>query len=415
MKNTVWILIFLLGTLVEICGQQADKRPLPNVIDYKGNKILIPGDSSRINNFFNKLDSIRASGQGQLNILHIGGSHVQAGYFSNRVRDNFDEINGLNRPSRGYIFPYTAAKTNNPSNYKVSYKGVWTTVRNVQRNREIPLGVGGIAIYTEDMDAEISILLNTESEGFKWNFDRLLLIGRSTDGEEAVIPILKLDELTYLRGKYDAEAGIYQYDLPLTCNSFTIQFVQRDSRPHRFILNGFVAENGESGVTYHSIGVNGASLTSFLECENFESELRLLHPDMVVFGIGINDASGTNFSPSRFIERYNRLIEMVRNVSPDCAFVFITNNDSFRRIRRRRYAVNRNGTTAREAFFEIAKENGGGVWDLFSIMGGLGSMQKWENAGLAKRDKIHFTREGYYLLGDLFYDALNNYYLNLDE
>lgn len=34
-------------------------------------------------------------------------------------------------------------------------------------------------------------------------------------------------------------------------------------------------------------------------------------------------------------------------------------------------------------------------------------MQKWQNAKLAQADKVHFTRAGYQLMGDLFYEALN--------
>ena len=38
-------------------------------------------------------------------------------------------------------------------------------------------------------------------------------------------------------------------------------------------------------------------------------------------------------------------------------------------------------------------------------------MKKWEAAGLAKRDKIHFTDEGYVILGDLLYNALMAKYI----
>ena len=36
------------------------------------------------------------------------------------------------------------------------------------------------------------------------------------------------------------------------------------------------------------------------------------------------------------------------------------------------------------------------------IMGGLNSIKLWEDAGLAKTDKIHLTTKGYKLSGDLF-------------
>jgi lysophospholipase L1-like esterase len=33
-------------------------------------------------------------------------------------------------------------------------------------------------------------------------------------------------------------------------------------------------------------------------------------------------------------------------------------------------------------------------------------MQEWEKAGLAAKDKIHFTKTGYQLLGDMFFEAM---------
>ena len=39
-------------------------------------------------------------------------------------------------------------------------------------------------------------------------------------------------------------------------------------------------------------------------------------------------------------------------------------------------------------------------------MGGLNSIVLWQQNHLAQSDKIHFTREGYLLIADLFFNAL---------
>ncbi len=59
----------------------------------------------------------------------------------------------------------------------------------------------------------------------------------------------------------------------------------------------------------------------------------------------------------------------------------------------------------------MGKQYNAAVWDQFDIMGGLKSMQDWEHAGLAKKDKVHFTNEGYTLLGNLLYNALISNYI----
>jgi len=56
--------------------------------------------------------------------------------------------------------------------------------------------------------------------------------------------------------------------------------------------------------------------------------------------------------------------------------------------------------------YDLATNYHGAVWDLFDIMGGLKSSTSWRSAGLMASDRIHFSREGYNLLGDLLFNAI---------
>ena len=398
-------------------GDVVDLTPVPvsqyNFIDYKYNKIQIPGeDSSRIKSFYQKIDRLLKDGEGQINILHLGGSHVQADMFSHKVRKNLDAVNYRFQTPRGFIFPFSVAKTNNPTNYKVYYDGEWSAVRNVQRNRDVSVGMGGIAVYTSDPNARIRVLLNPDS-AFRWNFDRLRLLGYTEDEEELVTPVLYYNG-GVIESYYDFMSNSYLFELPELVDSFEIGFIQKDNIPRSFIVTGFLPEKDTPGIVYHAIGVNGASVPSYLNCEFFEDELPLISPDLVIFGLGINDAAEKNFTKESFIENYNSLLRVIERVNPECAFLFITNNDSYKKVSRRNYAVNPNGAIAKDAFYKIAKENQGAVWDQFSIMGGLKSMSTWQANALAQNDKLHFTRAGYELLGDLLYNALIDFYLQND-
>ena len=371
--------------------------------------IFVPGkDSLRLNQFFKKIDTLVSSGEGRINVLHIGGSHVQADIFSHEVRRNLDAINADFQSPRGFIFPFSVAKTNNPTNYKVKYSGIWSSARNVQKNREIALGVGGIAVYTNDPSARIDIDLNPDSI-LRWEFDQLRLLGYVEDGSDAVKPVLYYNNDT-IEGLWDYISGTYLFPLPTPDYSFSVGFIQQDLVPHVFVVNGFIPERETPGIVYHAIGVNGASVPSYLNSEYFEEELQLIQPDLIIFAIGVNDAASKDFTMDSFCQNYNTLIEKIERVAPDCAYIFITNNDFFQRIAKKKYAVNSNGLIAKQAFYQLAETHQGGVWDFFSLMGGLKSMQKWQQEGFAKSDKIHFTRDGYILIGDMFYNALIRYY-----
>ena len=130
----------------------------------------------------------------------------------------------------------------------------------------------------------------------------------------------------------------------------------------------------------------------------------------------INDAADKDFEVKYFKSNYNKLIKIIQRVNPDCAILFVTNNDSYTKEKAKRkkviYKVNPNGRIVEEAFMELGKQHNAAVWDQFDIMGGLGSMQDWENAELAQKDKVHFTSSGYRLIGDLLYNALISRYLD---
>ena len=159
-------------------------------------------------------------------------------------------------------------------------------------------------------------------------------------------------------------------------------------------------------------------MPSYLRCDDFERDLALIQPDLVILGIGINDAIDKDFNANTFKQNYRELISIILDVNPDCALLFVTNNDSYksRKKRRRRiYEVNPNGKVVEKAFMDLAKEYNAAVWDQFDIMGGMCSMKKWQNEGLAQRDKVHFTKDGYILMGDLLFNALIERYIEHTE
>src|SRR5690606_21767209 len=107
-------------------------------------------------------DQLIFHGTGRISMLHIGGSHVQADVLSGRIRERFTYLFPGNRGSRGLIFPFQLARTNNPPNYYVTHTGKWTAVKNVGRDHDIPLGLTGMAVITDDSTASLSVFLNKE-------------------------------------------------------------------------------------------------------------------------------------------------------------------------------------------------------------------------------------------------------------
>ena len=376
------------------------------------NRIIYPGDSLDMERFFEKLDSALYLGKGNVSIMHIGGSHVQAGVFTQQFRNDLLGIAPDLIGGQLFVFPFAAGGTNNPSYYRVSSTGSWSYCRNaVRKDTDKRMGLAGAALTTSDIEASVSIVSRerrTTSLSPVFKFNKVTLLGFSET--EDVSPVIGYKGGT-LKGKYNDRQSSYTFQLPSYTDSICVFF---EDMPGEFTLTGVLLENGMPGISVHGIGVNGASVPSYLRCEDFERDLKLIRPDLVIFGIGINDAAGSDFDVDYFKRNYNELIRIIKRVNPDCALLFVTNNDSFKRVkvkRRTHYEVNSNGVIVEQAFMDLGKQHNAAVWDQFDVMGGLHSMRDWENAGLAQSDKIHFTNDGYKLIGDLLYNALISRYM----
>lgn len=471
-------------------------------IDTSLNTIQFPQGSASFEPFFKKLDTLVFENRGKVRILHIGGSHLQADVISGRIREHLVKEYPGASAGRGFVFPYSAARTNTPASYASYYKGIWDKNKNVQHEITKPLGLLGIAVSTRDPRAEITLLLDKYNNEPIWGETSFRVFGYSDSND--VEPVLRIDSMDVF-GSFDASSQSYVFTSPRPIDTIQIAFrwadttkqaevaafitdslykdsvaradslarvadslrmdslgiasppassqqasqvvaadsmfqgdcedvldtncLNRDEdmqaaldsvaadtvppRPH-FTLTGILAENNAPGITYTNVGINGAKVSNYFEeaCPLFEKEMSYYKPDLVIFAIGINDANVEVFNDKAFREDYDMLIKRIRKVSPKTAFIFETNNDSYRKVRKKKYVQHPNGEIARKAFFMLADKHKAGVWDKFSIMGGLGSMAKWEKADLAKKDKVHFKTAGYQLLGDMFYKALMQAYFD---
>jgi hypothetical protein len=87
-RKVIGFLVFIFVSIFSF--SQAFEYPyqIPeyNFIHYNKNKIEFFGDSNHFENFFYKYDSINFYGTGKINIVHLGGSHIQADIYTHRLR-----------------------------------------------------------------------------------------------------------------------------------------------------------------------------------------------------------------------------------------------------------------------------------------------------------------------------------------
>jgi lysophospholipase L1-like esterase len=267
-------------------------------------------------------------------------------------------------------------------------------------------GVSGINASTVDTNAAFSITAY-DGDTSAYEFTRVRLFYIFSDSSLVPEPDMPQEVINV---SIDSVSNYVEYTFAEPCTTFTCAIQQRDSLQTGFTLQGIQYVSNEPGLTYHSIGVNGAATYSFLRCANFTNQLQSLQPDLVIFGLGINDAyrPENQFSQATYEANYDSLVWKIHEVNPDAVFIFMTNNDSYYK---RRYS-NPNIVKVQKAMESLSAKYQSAYWDLFEIMGGFNSIRVWERYGLAKRDKIHFTPAGYALNADLLFEAIKRSYGN---
>ncbi len=362
-------------------------------ISYESNTLQLPADTTRFNRFFSLLDTLILQGQGQLNIVHFGGSHIQADIYTHLIRQRLLDLSLSG--GRGLVFPYDVAETNNPWNYSDRFTGSWETCKCTRPADSCTLGVMGIAVTTRSPRASVTIEVE-DNFPLTFRFNRLRIFHepspyllRVVSGSDTLLGTCRLTQ------------GYTEFQLPDEVYRFTL-LVQRDSVPAAFTLQGISLENDRPGIRYNAIGVNGAKLSSYLRCTLFTPQLAEIDPQLVIFSIGTNDGYTRTFSDSLYQAEYRQLLDSTLKAVPEAAILLTVPNDSYLY----KEAPNKNTEAMRRVIYRLAGEYHCAVWDFYTVMGGFNSSQDWYSLGLMKNDRVHFTREGYRLKGELFFSAL---------
>ena len=363
------------------------------------NKLWMPPGDSALLPFFRAVDSMVFSGQNPVQVVHIGGSHVQAGVLSDALRTNMQRWAPGIVGERGFFFPYTLAGSNNPSSYAVRYTGVWKGQRCSVPQHTGPWGLSGIRAITTTENARVKIYGTQE----KYTYQVARVFYRMSDTSYTVRFIPEPQKVV-LRPEW----GVMEAQYATKQDTLRFELVKTNSQQRSFSLEGLQLLQDTLGLQYHAIGINGAATHSYLKADMFQAQLQALTPDLVIFGIGINDAHVVqgSFDAAAFESRYNTLIQYFKQVNPKCSVLFLTNNDCLYHGH-----LNRHTPIVNASMYALAQKHGAAVWDFHALMGGQGSIYQWINKGWASKDGVHLTKVGYVMQAEALSKALESTYL----
>lgn len=180
------------------------------------------------------------------------------------------------------------------------------------------------------------------------------------------------------------------------------------AKQETYNLNGFVVENNQSGVIYHSIGVNGARIVDYAKYPLFFEQLSILNPDLIILSFGTNE-SFAKMSDTEYISQLNEFVTSIQEKNKDAIVLVMTPPPSmFRRTRVNTYVSDYSKT--------LMGIDNLPVWDLYSRMGGAsGISPRGQYARKMDRRKVHYTVDGYQSQGELFTTDFMSAYNNFKE
>jgi lysophospholipase L1-like esterase len=365
-------------------------QEIPEWINISQNKIIFDKDSSDFYRFIEKLKQVKTGKRKNIYIVHFGGSHVQGGFWSESIMNNLQDE--LKTKGGGYfVFPFKQVKTNSPYYFKTCSNGKWKVNKCTKISDSLKyIGMCGISAITDT-----SCYISIKNEWKKLDgFTRIKFFYRKNNAYE-VFP-------SFQTSKIIEQENYTEYLLSQKLDSISFFIHKKDTNYSEFIVDGFSCENDSGGVYYAGFGVNGATSESYLKCALLLHQLKNIQVDLFILSFGVNDVKNKAFSKQKFIQNYDSLISKLKKSQPNSSILLTTISDNF--IKRK--IANPRTQAGNEAIYEIMKKYQLSIWDLNAVMGGKKSMLKWYKAGLSAKDKIHFNKKGYFILGKLMVNAI---------
>ncbi len=319
---------------------------------------------------------------------------------TNVVRKRFQYEFG--NAGRGLVVPLHVARTNEPYSYKTTSDAIWESRRCVMPNDQIPIGIGGVTVRTASAGKRINVEIRSDS-ALGYQFDRLKLFCLRDSGSFDY-NILDASGAIMASAEYaDSLAGQqpYQIDLHELNDGFTIESVQSRPEQKHATIFGFSLENGQPGVLYHTVGVNGAQYSHYNDSQYFAEQTKGLEPQLVVVSLGTNESHSGRLTMSELTMQIDSLVQSIQRNNPEAVLLLTTPADSYKR----RTQSNVKMGEVRQTILDYANEHHLPCWDLYGI---TGPASFWRKNHLIGGDGVHYNRKGYEFQGNLLYQALMN-------
>ncbi len=354
-------------------------------------------------------------------ILFFGASHTAADLLTGRLRDLLQQRFGDG--GHGFFMPAKPWRSYRKHHLvleaprRARDHWAWEFVRLRGENRRDGLyGLAGMAVTASEKSQWSKFRTATEGTLGSRASRLELWYHRQPTGGDLWVHLKSEKRKQLLKTRGPSGLGIFETELRDVAQRFEI--VPKGNGPVR--LYGGVLERDAQGVVLDNLGVNGSKAAAMLRWDEatWGRLAQRRDPALVVLAYGTNEAADEVQPLGEYEMELRQVLDRIRRNLPRASCLLVGPTDhpvsqdekvvrrdpgaSKRfRARKRTYAVI---DVQRRAAFSF----GCGFYDHSAATGGTFSIVSWVDAEpqLAWHDYVHFTPEGYAVLGDRLAQAL---------
>jgi lysophospholipase L1-like esterase len=203
--------------------------------------------------------------------------------------------------------------------------------------------------------------------------------------------------------------GYASFNVPDGATKFAIRVTRGTVR-----LYGAEFRTG-GGLTYSSLGINGANVTMLSRTFNgahWAAELRHYKPDLVIVNYGTNESGYAKFVETTWGPEMRIVVKRLHEDLPNSSILLMSPMDRGDKNSAGEIVTTPILPKLVEIESSVAAETGTAFFNTYEAMGGEGTMARWYTSEprLVSADFIHPMPAGAKIVGELLYKALHDGY-----
>lgn len=378
--------------------------PTEKFESYKGYQYLV--------NFYEKLYQLETQQKGNVRIAYFGDSMTDGDMIVQDLRNNYQEVYG----GRGVGFvSITSESAGSRGTISHQFSPNWKTQSYLNVKRPIkPFGVNGHVFFTKDTLKSTWVQYKANNTRFATSLDNpTLFYGSSNNKRGSISVAIDKDTVKVIKKLLPNNLLNTVAITPNSIKGLKVNFVHTDSIP----FYGFNFDDGR-GVHIDNFSNRG---NSGLPISTFNTNLMRafndkLGYDLIVLHYGTNVLNYGSYNYDWYDRSMSRVVEHLKECFPGVSILIISTAD-----KASKYEMEMKTDSAvaplSVAQKKYAIKTGSSFVNLYTLMGGDGSMVKWvdEQPAMANKDYTHFNFRGAKKVAGMIYNQLNEGYIEYKE